>query len=65
MNHSVGMLGIFAFIGVAWLLSENRARFPWRTVLTGLGLQTILAWLILRTRAGEFFLSALTRCSGG
>lgn len=59
MNHFVGLLGIFAFIGVAWLFSENRGRFPWRTVLTGLGLQAVLAWLILRTRAGEAFFERL------
>lgn len=53
MNPPAGLLGICVFIGVAWLFSENRRLFPWRTVLAGLGLQVALAWTILRTRAGE------------
>jgi concentrative nucleoside transporter, CNT family len=40
-------LGIICFIGVSWALSENRGRIPWRTLLTGIALQFILAALLL------------------
>ena len=32
---------------MSWALSENRARIPWRTLLTGVALQIILAALLL------------------
>lgn len=44
--------GLVLLIGIAWLLSRDRRRFPWRTVLGGLGLQVVLALLVLRTATG-------------
>jgi CNT family concentrative nucleoside transporter len=41
------VLGIAGFIAIAWALSEDRARIPWRTLLTGIALQFILAALLL------------------
>lgn len=43
----MGLWGIFAFIGLAWLLSSDRKRINWRTVAAGLLLQVIFAILIL------------------
>src|SRR6478609_9703697 len=40
-------------IGLAWLLSENKRRFPWRVVLVGTLLQFVLAILILKTPPGR------------
>jgi CNT family concentrative nucleoside transporter len=48
----ISLLGLVAFVVMAWLLSNNRRRFPWRTVLSGLALQFAFAAFILRTRAG-------------
>ncbi len=48
----VSALGILILIGCAWLLSRNRRRFPWRTVLWGLGLQFAFAIFILKTPIG-------------
>ena len=36
-----------AFIALAWAISFRRGRFPWRTVLTGLGLQVVLAAILI------------------
>ena len=47
------VLGLLFFVFLAWLLSLERRHFPWRTVLSGLGLQVALAWLILRTGPGK------------
>lgn len=58
---SAGWLGLLVFLGLAWGLSENRQRFPWRTVVAGLGLQLLVAWLILRTEAGRAFFGGLDR----
>ncbi len=41
-------LGILAFVGLAWMLSEDRSRFPLRIVLAGLALQFGLALALLK-----------------
>ncbi len=51
----VSALGFAAMIAIAWGFSENRRRFPWRTVLWGASLQLSLGVVLLRTRVGEAF----------
>ncbi len=53
------LLGLVAFLCLAWLLSLNRRAFPWRIVLCGLGLQFLLAFLILRTGPGQAFFAGM------
>lgn len=48
----ISLLGLIAFIALAWTLSTHRRLFPWRTVLWGLGLQFAFALLILKTPWG-------------
>lgn len=43
-----GLLGIAAFLGVAWLISENRKAFSPRAVATGLLIQVTLAVVLTR-----------------
>ena len=42
------ILGIAVLVGLAWLLSENRSAVGWRMVLVGIGIQVVLALLLLR-----------------
>ena len=37
------LLGLFVLIGLAWLVSEDRRRFPWRVVISGVLLQAAIA----------------------
>lgn len=39
--------GILVFLILAWLFSEDRTHIPWRTLLAGIGLQFLLAVLLL------------------
>jgi len=50
--HPANLLGWVAMLLLAWGVSYNRKIFPWRTVLWGLGLQFVLAVLILKTPWG-------------
>ncbi len=43
-----GLLGIAAFIGIAFLFSENKRAVPWRLVAAGLILQIICGVLVLK-----------------
>lgn len=64
----ISLLGLIVFVGIAWLISADRKRFPWRAVGWGLALQFIFGWLILRTTPGEavfgFFQRAVTKLIG-
>jgi CNT family concentrative nucleoside transporter len=64
----VSLLGLVVFVGLAWALSAERRRFPWRAVLWGLGLQFAFGVLILKTGPGErvfeFFQRAVTKLIG-
>jgi len=46
------LVGLVALGTIAWGLSTDRRRVPWRVVGWGVGLQLAFAWFILKTRAG-------------
>jgi len=55
----ISLVGWLTMIAVAWAISYNRKLFPWRTVIWGIGLQFVLAILILKTPWGaDFFVFA-------
>ncbi len=51
-ENIISLLGIFVLLFLAWLLSNNRRLFPWRVAGWGLGLQMVLAVILLRTPWG-------------
>lgn len=53
MLRLISLLGIVVFLVLAWLLSNNRRLFPWRTVLWGMALQFFFAIFILKTTVGH------------
>jgi CNT family concentrative nucleoside transporter len=42
-----GLVGVVALLAVAWAISEDRRRIPWRTVIAGILLQWVLALLLV------------------
>ena len=46
-------------IALAWCLSSQKGKFPWRVVLGGLGLQLLFAVLILKAPGGQRLFAAL------
>ncbi|HBU60637.1 MAG TPA: Na+ dependent nucleoside transporter domain protein [Verrucomicrobiales bacterium] len=44
----MSLIGLISFIAFAWGISIGREKFPWRTVLAGLGLQTLIALIMVR-----------------
>tara|TARA_Y100000739_G_scaffold227862_1_gene238259 strand:+ start:277 stop:1509 length:1233 start_codon:yes stop_codon:yes gene_type:complete len=47
----MSLIGLAAFITLAWGLSARRQQFPWRTVLAGLSLQALIALIMIRPSA--------------
>ena len=65
MNQIIGILGIGALLGIAFLLSENKKGINIKTVAWGLSLQILFALIILKTPIGRpifsFFDSAISK----
>jgi concentrative nucleoside transporter, CNT family len=55
MQNLVSLFGMFVLIGLAWTISEDRRRFPWRVVIWGLALQLAFGFLVLRWEPGAHF----------
>ena len=55
------IIGIAVFIGIAWLLSEHRSKVSWKLIFTALGLQILLAVLVMKV---GFISDALSALSG-
>ncbi len=52
-DRLMGVVGVAAMIGLAWLLSNDRKRINWRLVASGIGLQAIFGVIVLKTGAGR------------
>jgi len=48
MGSPVGLLGVLVLLLIAWGLSTERGRLPWRIILGGVGLQFALAALLIK-----------------
>src|SRR6476619_229656 len=48
IHHEVSAVGLMIFAGIAWLLSSNRRKVAWRTIVWGVGLQLVIGLVIFR-----------------
>lgn len=64
-SRAVSALGVVAMVAIAWALSSDRRRMPWRTVAWGLGIQLALGILLLETGAGRAFFAAASAAVTG
>ncbi len=53
MERFIGILGILAILGIAYLLSNNKRKINFRLILWGLSLQLFFAILILKVPGGK------------
>ena len=60
MARFTGLLGLITFIGLAYALSVNRRAIKWRTVVWGLGLQVVFAFLVIKWNYGQIILSRIS-----
>jgi len=51
--------GIFVLLGICWLLSVDKKNISWRPVLWGLGMQLILAAIVLTPAVQEVFFTSI------
>lgn len=60
MARFTGLLGLIAFLAIAYALSTNRRAIKWRTVAWGLGLQIVFAFLVIKWTYGQVILSRIS-----
>ncbi|MDQ8151357.1 MAG: nucleoside transporter C-terminal domain-containing protein [Gemmatimonadota bacterium] len=49
----IGLLGVASMLAIAWLMSYDRKSINWRLIATGLGLQALFGFIVLKTEAGR------------
>jgi concentrative nucleoside transporter, CNT family len=54
-SRLIGVLGLLVMLLVAYLISYDRRRIPWKLVATGLALQGVFGVLVLKTFWGRWF----------
>ncbi len=54
MERYTSLLGIVAILCLAWIMSSNKTRIPWRVIVGGLVLQFVFAILIIKTVPGRW-----------
>ncbi len=59
MHRMVAAFGLLVMILLAWLMSSDRKKFPWRVVIGGSLLQLAFCMLILGTKTGSLVFSTL------
>ena len=64
-ERATGLLGLVVLLGLAWLLSYDRRRIPWRLVAAGVALQATFGVLVLKTTPGRWFFEGVGRVVNG
>lgn len=55
LARMTGVLGFAVMIALAWAMSEDRRRVPWKLVGSGVALQVVVGILVLKTELGRAF----------
>lgn len=60
MARFTGVLGLLTMLLLAWIFSTNRRAIRWRTVIWGLSMQIIFAFLVLEWTVGQHILATVS-----
>jgi CNT family concentrative nucleoside transporter len=61
MHRFVGVLGILFVLGLAFVMSNNRRAIRLKIIAWGLGLQIVLAFIVMRWTIGQYVFAKLGR----
>jgi CNT family concentrative nucleoside transporter len=59
MQQAISFSGLFVMVGLAWLMSDDRKRVPWRVVVGGMLLQLGFGLVVLSPQAQAYFFDAV------
>ncbi|EQB3123691.1 Na+ dependent nucleoside transporter N-terminal domain-containing protein, partial [Clostridium botulinum] len=60
MEKFISFIGIFVFLGICYLISENKKKVRFKLVFAGIIIQFIFAFLILKTSIGKITFEKLS-----
>lgn len=60
LNILWGILGIIVILGIAFLFSNNKRQINWRTILVGVGVNIVFAFLIMEWSIGRLIFEKIT-----
>lgn len=58
-GRATSFFGLFALVGICWLMSDNRSKVNWRLVGWGMGLQLLFGVIVLKTAPGLWLFEQL------
>lgn len=58
-DRAMSVVGLFALVGICWLVSTDRSKVNWRLVAWGMALQFAFGVIVLKTSPGLWFFSKL------
>ena len=59
MNRFIGIFGILAILGIAYLLSNNKKKIDKKIIFWGLSLQMFFALIILKLPGGKWIFNSI------
>ena len=59
MNRLIGILGILAILGLAYVISNDRNKIDKKLIFWGISLQLFFALLILKVPGGKFVFNSI------
>ena len=62
MDRFFGLLGFIVILGIAFLMSNNKKKINWHTIISGLILQILLALFVLKTKVGAYIFGEIGNC---
>lgn len=58
-QRAISFLGLFVMTALAWAMSSDRKRVPWRIIAWGIGLQLLFGVFVLKTPVGLWLFSKM------
>ena len=62
MGRFFGIIGIILILLTAFLMSNNKKKINWHTIISGLIIQVSLALFVLKTNVGKFIFNEIGQC---
>lgn len=59
LERSTSFFGLFALVGLCWLMSTDRKKINWKLVAWGMALQLLFGVIVLKTAPGLWFFERL------
>ena len=60
MKLLLNILGILVVLAVAWLLSWDRKNIPWKTVVRGIAVEFVIAFVLVKLPVGRLIVSTIS-----